>query len=61
MGKRTNPDFKWLHGVQGWCIGTLLEPRLFDKALEFDEKLKEVEEKIMTINMQGIVDGFTKG
>jgi hypothetical protein len=29
--------------------------------LEFDEKLKEVEEKIMTINMQGIVDGFTKG
>ncbi|CAL1129938.1 unnamed protein product [Cladocopium goreaui] len=35
--------------------------QLFDKALEFDEKLKEVEEKIMTINMQGIVDGFTKG
>ena len=37
-----------------------LQPRLFKKAAEIFEALQAEEEKIMSINMQGIVDGFTK-
>ena len=34
--------------------------RLFKKALEVDDSLKQQEEEIMAINMQGIVDGFSR-